>query len=561
MFLETSIEGSNISREPWQEVASRKRQERNEKISPAWKIPESLLAPLGPLDDVSNLIEEQNLLTTRELELTNAEAIEVVSNIAAAVWTSEEVTRAICKRAALAQQLTNCLTEIFFDEALARAKELDQKQKNKESLGPLHGLPISLKDQFNVKGIDATIGYVSRCFKPATENCILVDILLEAGAVLYCKTNVPTTLMSGETVNNVFGRTSNPFNRALSSGGSSGGESALIALKGSYLGVGTDIGGSIRHPCHWTGLFGLRPSHGRVSYHGAANTYLGQEALRSCAGPMARSAADLKLFMSALAASKPWLQDPQCIPMPWRMEGGALPEKLCFGIGWHDNSVAPTPPVRRALEIAKKKLVDAGHNVIDYIPFESVEGRLIVDKMCCADGGQEFQRDADASGEPLHFKIESWLGKTANVKPMTVFETWQNQHQRTQLAQKWSKRWEATVSETGTGRPIDALIMPSLPFPAVPHDSLYTSSYNTLCPLLDLTTGEFPVTKVDLAKDKMPVGQQPMSKLDEEAMKFYENPSKFENSRVGLSVIGRRLEEEKVLAMLDLVSDIVGVDT
>ncbi|KXS98059.1 hypothetical protein AC579_7962 [Pseudocercospora musae] len=463
-----------------------------QKIPPDWKMPGNLLAPPEPLDDVSNLIEEQRLLTTRELEFTSAAAIEVVSNIAAGIWTLEEVTRAICKRAALAQQLTNCLTEIFFDEAIARAKELNRKQKNKEPLGPLYGLPISLKDQFDVKGIDATIGYVSRCFKPATENCILVDILLEAGAVLYCKTNVPTTLMSGETVNNVFGRTSNPFNRALSSGGSSGGESALIALKGSYLGVGTDIGGSIRHPCHWTALLGLRPSHGRVSYHGAANTYLGQEALRSCAGPMARSVADLKLFMSALAASKPWLQDRSA----YQYLGGRM-RKLG----------------QKSCALIAKKLVDAGHNVIDYIPFESVAGRLIAIKMCCADGGQEFQQNADASGEPLHFKIEAWLGKTAKVKPMIVFETWQNQHKRAQLAQKWSKRWEATVPETGTGRPIDALIMPSLPFPAVPHDSLYTSSYNTMCSLLDLATGEVPLTKVDVEKDMMPIGQQPMSHL------------------------------------------------
>lgn len=97
----------------------------------------------------------------------------------------------------------------------------------------------SLKDQFNVAGFDSTIGYVARVGKPASKQSTLVKLLLDAGAVLYVKTNVPATLMMGETVNNLFGRTLNPYNRKLSPSGSSGGESALIAMKGSYLGVGT----------------------------------------------------------------------------------------------------------------------------------------------------------------------------------------------------------------------------------------------------------------------------------------------------------------------------------
>ena len=108
-------------------------------------------------------------------------------------------------------------------------------------MGPLHGLPVSLKDNFNIAGKDSTVGFSSLVGKPAPYNATLVEVLEKAGAVRYVKTNVPTAMMIAESVNNVFGRTVNPLNRNLTSGGSSGGESALIAFGGSPLGVGTDI--------------------------------------------------------------------------------------------------------------------------------------------------------------------------------------------------------------------------------------------------------------------------------------------------------------------------------
>jgi amidase len=115
-------------------------------------------------------------------------------------------------------------------------------EKTGKPKGPFHGLPISIKDNFYVTGKDSTIGFVSLANKPADKNSALVTLLKEAGAILYVKTNVPTAMMIAETVNNLFGRTVNPRNRNLTSGGSSGGESALITFGGSSLGVGTDIG-------------------------------------------------------------------------------------------------------------------------------------------------------------------------------------------------------------------------------------------------------------------------------------------------------------------------------
>lgn len=140
-------------------------------------------------------------------------------------------------------QKTNCLSETLFPEAIEAAKALDQHlRKTGKTIGPLHGLPVSIKDNFNIIGKDSTVGFAAWVNDPATYNSTLVDLLRNAGAVLYVKTNVPTAMMIAETVNNVFGRTVNPRNRLLTSGGSSGGESALIAFGGSPLGVGTDIG-------------------------------------------------------------------------------------------------------------------------------------------------------------------------------------------------------------------------------------------------------------------------------------------------------------------------------
>lgn len=127
---------------------------------------------------------------------------------------------------------------------MARARD-EYFAETGKPVGPLHGLPISLKDNINVKNVDSTVGFATHVDDPAAADAMLVEILAEAGAVFYVKTNVPTAMMIAESVNNVFGRTLNPRHRQTTSGGSSGGESALIVMKGSPVGVGSDIGTDI----------------------------------------------------------------------------------------------------------------------------------------------------------------------------------------------------------------------------------------------------------------------------------------------------------------------------
>lgn len=135
-------------------------------------------------------------------------------------------------------------------------------------MGPLHGIPTTLKDQFNIKGHDTTLGYVSRALSPAQDDAVLVKMLRSLGAVILAKSNLPQSIMWSETENPLWGLTTAPFDPRYTPGGSTGGEAVLIAQGASKLGFGTDLGGSVRIPSHMMGIYGLKPSvSGWTSYH------------------------------------------------------------------------------------------------------------------------------------------------------------------------------------------------------------------------------------------------------------------------------------------------------
>lgn len=172
----------------WQDIAAKKVEERLQKIPSEWRISQAVL-PKDANEGVRDWPKTSGFFTPEELHITSLTASEVLSALAEGALTAEDVTKAVCKRAAAAQQLLNCLTEICFEDAITRAKELDEYfRKHGKGMGPLHGLPVSLKDQFNIKGYDSTMGYISRANKPASEDSTLVDLLKGAGAIVYCKT-------------------------------------------------------------------------------------------------------------------------------------------------------------------------------------------------------------------------------------------------------------------------------------------------------------------------------------------------------------------------------------
>lgn len=189
--------------------------------------------------------------------------------------------------------------------------------------------------------------------------------------------------MQAESVNNCFGRTVNPLNRKLTSGGSSGGESALIAFGGSPLGVGTDIGGSLRIPAACTGIFTLRPSFGRFTTLRCRSGLAGQEAVQSVNGPMGKTLEDIVLYSKAIVDAQPWLVDPKMLPIPWRQ---VEPKpKLKIAVLWNDGICLPTPPVTRALKETTQKLKQAGHDIIEWNPkFHAKILQILVKVLCCS---------------------------------------------------------------------------------------------------------------------------------------------------------------------------------
>lgn len=323
---------------------------------------------------------------------------------------------------ALKHPQTNCLLEVSFDAAIRQAEELDEYQaKHGETVGLLHGVPVSLKDQFHVKGLETSMGYVGwlGTFQGKKGTGLekvyeseMVKELRNCGAVLFCKTSVPHTLMSGETINNIVGYCWNPRNRNLSAGGSSGGEGALIGARGSPLGFGTDIGGSIRIPASANGLYGIRPSHGRLPYEGMANSMDGQNTVLSVVGPLATSLQSLQLAVRAILGQSPWLHDPLVHEIPWRDEQvqstkeSAGKKSLSFGILRHDGIATPHPPLKRALDMAAKALESAGYQVIEWQPPSHQRLTDVAMRSWIYDGGKDVREAFALSGEPMSEQIK-----------------------------------------------------------------------------------------------------------------------------------------------------------
>ncbi|KAK3061928.1 hypothetical protein LTS18_005157, partial [Coniosporium uncinatum] len=169
----------------WEEIAAAKRAALADSIPEEWRIP-SDIKPSSEELDVSTFPHQSGWFTEEELKITDSGASALLEKLRNGELSSEAVTRAFCKRACAAQQLTNCLSETLFDSAIKRAQELDaQLKETGKTVGSLHGLPISLKDNFNIVGVDSTIGFTGYANDPATYNATLVDLLHDAGAILY----------------------------------------------------------------------------------------------------------------------------------------------------------------------------------------------------------------------------------------------------------------------------------------------------------------------------------------------------------------------------------------
>ncbi|OKL56486.1 hypothetical protein UA08_08361 [Talaromyces atroroseus] len=544
----------------WQLAAAERRQSLYESIPNDYRLPTNLsdLAIAGLLRPEDQAVLQCGILSDLDMEITNiTDAPTLVSLMASRQYTAVQVTQAFCKRAAIAQQCLGCLTVFLYESAMRRATELDDYMaQTGKSVGILHGLPICLKDIFDIQGQPTTVGLVSWLPYIATKNATITDSIIAAGGILLAKTSTSQACLMVESINNIFGTVRNPYNPQLSAGGSSGGEAALVAAKGSILGSGTDGGGSIRFPAAFCGLWGIKCSKGRIPAGGCSGPKSGNESVNSGFGPLAKTVASLEVWLRAQLASQPWDVDSSCIPMKWdvsRAERAQGP--LTIAVIWDDGVVKPAPPVVRALKIVVDLLKKNGHRIV-HLPEEKIKDVHRRATSCfmmsnVQDGGFTVMKHIDSSGEPV-------VPRTATgslESRLTAREIFDNHLLRSSLGDEYNDLWQH--------HQMDAILAPAVAHPAPPHGKYISNSYASIYNMLDYVTGCIPVGSVDLELDKAPpewYQRQPYDRIepvrfpydlgDKEMMDLYSSPEVFKNSPIGVQIVCRRLKEEKCIGIL-----------
>ncbi|KAF7523903.1 hypothetical protein G7054_g11587 [Neopestalotiopsis clavispora] len=489
-----------------------------------------------------------------------------------------DILRTYGRVAVKAQEKTNCVTEVMVPEA---EEWIQNGSINLQ--GPLAGIPISLKDTIVVGGFDTTVGFSSFVGNKGTQDGAMVRLLKDAGAVPYVKTNVPITLLSFESTNDVWGRAMNPHNNKYSPGGSTGGESALLAL-GGRIGIGSDVAGSVRAPAHFSGIYSLRCSTGRWPKLGVLTSMPGQEGVPSVFSPMTRTLNDLTYFSRSMIGMQPWTYDPSVHPMPWRSEiekEYTSKSKLRVGVMRTDGVVDPSPACVRAMKMVEDALRAEGHEIVEIDPPSPYEGLQVGSLLLNADGCQMF-RSFFRTGEwndsgsaqmewlmnlPRPFKYlyylwvkyvrrdDVWAGLVREWHPKSAFENWKLVAKREAYRVKWFEWWNSAN--------VDCLLTPPNATPAVPHDGMRDAvsscGYTFLFNILDYTAGILPVTHVDKSLDQLPKDFK-MNKLNGVARGAYKlyDAEAMHGLPVGVQIVGRRLEEEKVLAIMKRVEDSLG---
>jgi Asp-tRNA(Asn)/Glu-tRNA(Gln) amidotransferase A subunit family amidase len=543
----------------WQHKADCKRKQ-SERASKLASLPAAYLSPLS----------------TQERTILGKPIQELVQDVHKQITDPIDILRAYAKVTVKAHEKTNCVTEILFPEA-------EEWAKNEVNLkGPLAGIPVSVKDTVNVKGFDTSVAHSTNVGKPQPEDGVMIKILKDAGAVPFVKTNVPTTLLSFESTNDVWGQCKNPHNDKYSPGGSTGGESALLAFGGSRIGVGTDVAGSVRAPAHFSGCYSIRCSTGRWPKVGLNTSMAGQDGIPSVVSPMARTLNDLTYFTRSFIQMKPWQYDYTVHPLAWREDVETEyreKKKLRIGVMRTDHVVDPSPACARALDQTVKALAAEGHEVFDVDPPSPYEALQIASQLLLSDGGKTFLghfrtgewNDLGAAQmvkymhlprfvKYIHYlyvkyiKGDSiWAGLLRDWHPKSAHEYWQLIAKREYYKLNFYKWWSEEAK-------MDVMLAPPNATPAVPHggmhDAVSSCGYTFLFNLLDYTAGVLPVTHVDPEEDALPSDFQ-LKKLNGVAQGAYKHydAEKMAGLPVAVQVIGRRLEEEKVLAIMERVED------
>jgi Asp-tRNA(Asn)/Glu-tRNA(Gln) amidotransferase A subunit family amidase len=316
---------------------------------------------------------------------------------------------------------------VRMDEARAPrdARALEAAAMRGEFCGPLHGVPISIKSSLDVAGVRCESGTRLREGRIAPRDAVLVSRLREAGAIVLGVTNTPELLMAWETDNLLYGRTNSPWDLARTAGGSSGGEAAAIASGCSAGGVGSDGGGSIRVPAHFSGICGLKPTPGRVPATGHYPESAGPFTLLGVVGPMARTVGDLQVLFEVMAGEDDG--DPSSAPVPLRKVTRDDLKQIRIAYFEDDGRTPVTPETRAAVRTAAEGLERAGFQVVPFRPEGLEQARDLWWKLFGIAGGMLLKPMTKGHEEDLSPLLKEFLGWAAAEPPHTghtLLYTW-----------------------------------------------------------------------------------------------------------------------------------------
>lgn len=326
----------------------------------------------------------------RKEELIFRSASELARLIRSRSISSEELVRAYLARIFEVNPRLNAVCQIDEKGALAAAREADAALKRGGEVGKLHGIPITIKDSFDTKGIVSTGGTEGRRAFVPEKDATVVARLRAAGAIVLGKTNTPELTLSYDTENLIYGRTHNPYDLARTPGGSSGGAAAILAVGGSALDIGSDTAGSIRIPAHFCGIAGLKPTIGRVSRAGHILPPGGVVGRQTHVGPMARFVEDLVLALSIIAGPDP--EDPEVMSVA--LEDPATVDVAALRVGYFTESSKgrATSEMMQAVRSATETLASAGLKCEPARPPGFEAGAQILGALNGGDGGDYYRK-------------------------------------------------------------------------------------------------------------------------------------------------------------------------
>ncbi len=358
-------------------------------------------------------------------DLTFLPAVSMAQQIAAKKLSPVELVEAHLAQIEKLNPKLNAFVEVDISSALKQARHAEDAVMRQQKLEPLHGVPLSIKSSIEVTGLRCEAGTKLREGVIAEKDAPLVSRLRDAGAIILGTTNTPELLMAWETDNLLYGRTNNPWDLSRTPGGSSGGEAAAIASGCSAGGVGSDGGGSIRVPAHFSGICGLKPTPGRVPASGHFPTSVGPFALLGVVGPMARTVADLKILFEAMQG--PDDGDPSASPVPLRWPSRVDVKSLRIGYFEDDGRTPVTSETGAAVRTAADGLRLAGFKVEPFRPKGLEQARQLWWQLFGVAGGMLLGpmtqgREADLS--PIIKEFSSWVATETAHTAQTLLDTW-----------------------------------------------------------------------------------------------------------------------------------------